>query len=254
MARRRSRGLFDPDYRKAGWNRSTFAPKHSSMSITQLSLTIAFLGWLGVAFASPFDILSTTQGIAVSLGVMVVVWVTLAILIRKWAWQRIKRYATEDADELPEISFDNPFDDNVQQRGWFGKNGQGQAFEHEVAWMLNVLTDYKAVPCGRGGDGGADVKVYAGNRLVGIVQCKHYRSGPALPPGHIRELYAAKQQFGVKTAYLATTAHFTQASRDEAARLGIKLLDGDEIERMKRRAKALAKARDERQGVSLKNV
>jgi restriction endonuclease Mrr len=106
-------------------------------------------------------------------------------------------------------------------------------FEQQVAWLLNALTPYRAEVVGGAGDGGIDIKIFAEkNRLIGIVQCKRYKPDKPLAPMHIRSLAGVKARVGVNVAYLATTSYFTEETRKEAKELGIKLLDGDKINRM----------------------
>ncbi len=121
-----------------------------------------------------------------------------------------------------------------------------RTFEHEVAWLINVLTEHKAIVIGGAGDGGVDIKVYDDDRLVGIAQCKQYDPRHALAPGHVRELYAAKAQFGVIKAYLVTTTRFTPDTINEAERLNIDLIDGEKLERMRTKARQIVRSRDER--------
>lgn len=263
--RRRKRGMFDPDYRTKGWNKSTFAPKNSSLSITQLSLAIAFLLFVSLYFipaTKPF--MMTMPGlIAAGVGALVL-WIVLALLLRRWAGRRVKQPSQpteitfDEPDELapPEVkpSVDahksvsaspliSPVDAQIQERrarlqGVIEPTAMTpRDFEHEVAWVLNTITDYKAVPVGGAGDRGVDVKVYRGSKLVGIVQCKRFTTKSPVAPGHIRELSTVKNQFGVKTAYLVTTSRFTPDTEREAAKLGIKLIDGEEWERMRKRAR-----------------
>lgn len=111
-------------------------------------------------------------------------------------------------------------------------------FEHEVAWLINVLTGQKAIVVGGAGDGGVDIKVFSGEKLVGIVQCKRYDPEKFLAPMFIRELSACKQRFNVRTAVMVTTAHFTQDTRQEARQYGVKLIDRDDLVRMRMEARA----------------
>lgn len=113
-------------------------------------------------------------------------------------------------------------------------------FEEEVAGLIAALTGYRTEVVGGIGDGGIDVKVFDQKRMIGIVQCKRYSPGKYLEPSHIRELYACKQQNNVSTAYLVTTARFSQASQQLARQLGIKLMDGDDLERIRLRVREQA--------------
>ncbi len=116
-------------------------------------------------------------------------------------------------------------------------------FEHEVAWLINVLTDNKAVVVGGAGDGGIDVKVYdRKGRLTGIVQCKRYNPEVVLPPGYVRELHSVKTQHKVKSATLVTTARFSDQTRKEARSLGIDLIDGQKLIHLRQKARSRLKA------------
>ncbi len=112
-----------------------------------------------------------------------------------------------------------------------------KGFEKEVAALINRLTGHQTVVTGGGGDGGIDIKVYnQQKRLIGIVQCKRFAANKALPPAYIRDLNTAKHYNHVNIAYLVTTGRFTQKSVKLAKELGIRLIDGAELKRMKRKA------------------
>lgn len=267
MAKRpRRRGLFDPDYRKQGWNTSRFAPKNGSFNITQISILITLIPVI-VLFAIPETrrLLLTIQGfVGLIVGVWIV-WFTIAILIRRWEWRRIQRrmqseeITFEEPDERPAKSSptksakpetqprrEAPVDPIQSQldarRARLQNEIESHAmtpsdFEYEVAWVLNTLTPYKAVRVGGAGDRGVDVKVYDGSKLIGIVQCKRFLTKNPVDPVHVRALDSVKNQFGVKTAYLITTARFSRGTRQEAKKLGIKLMDGEQWEDMRKRAR-----------------
>ncbi len=265
MSKRRKRGYLDPDYRRKGWNQSAFAPKHSPFNITQISLipavAVFYLLYTAPALKS---LMQTMNGFVVAGGACFVVWVGLALLLRRWEWRRVQKrlkpeepltFDEPDDPPTPSIRRAAPVDPIQQQLDQRRARLQGQVehqamnprgFEHEVASLVNALTDFKAVVVGGAGDGGVDIKVYdSQQRLRGIVQCKYYQS--AISPRHVRELYAAKQQFGVGTAYLVTSSYFTEETRKEAERLDIKLRDGKSLEEMRQKAKQMLRERDERQ-------
>lgn len=242
MAKRQHKsGAFDPDYRRRGWNKSGFAPKNSSMSISQLAFAVAGLVFFAqYLFPQTRKYLLTWDGLWPRAILAFVLWLALGLLLRRVMWIRI-RGRIDPAP--PTIEFDIPPTAQVET---LPRSVSGQDFEHQVAWVLNATTPYKAVVVGGAGDGGVDIKVYAAEQLVGIVQCKRYDMSRPLPPGHIRELYATKQQFGVKTAYLVTTTTFSKESEAEAQRLGIRLIDRDEFARLEIQARKKIKERDER--------
>jgi len=242
MAKRQHKsGAFDPDYRRKGWNKSGFAPKNSTMSISQLAFGVAALVFFAqYLFPQTRRNLMTLDGLWPRALLAFLLWLALGLLLRRVMWVRIRGHIEPAA---PTIEFDVPPTAQVES---LPKPISGQDFEHQVAWVLNITTPYKAVVVGGAGDGGVDIKVYAGEQLVGIVQCKRYDMSRPLPPGYIRELYATKQQFGVKTAYLVTTTTFTKESEAEAKRLGIKLIDRDEFAQLQIQARKKVKERDER--------
>jgi hypothetical protein len=232
---RRKRGNLDPDYRRKGWNRSKYAPKNSATSITQLSAVVASLFTLiplGIAIyvvKRPVD----TLMLGISLGGFFVCWMLIVNLIRIRERRRIKRQQAEQEAENTKPDGVFNFDITVKETAV----QTPQEFEREVAWLINTLTEQKAVVTGKAGDGGVDIKVYKDKALVGIIQCKKYDDRRALPPSHVRELYAARERFGVPIAYLVTTAYFTDATEREAKELGIKLVDGNELNLMRRKAR-----------------
>lgn len=216
-------------------------------------------------------LLMTMPGVVAGIVGTIILWVVLAVLIHSLTWRSIQR-KNNFQEKSPEITFDEPTEaenpqptlatqaiDPIQQQlderrarlqGLVETESmKPRDFEHEIAWLLNTLTRYKAIPVGGAGDGGVDVKVYEGEKLVGVVQCKRYHRGRPLSPNHVRELYAVKAQFNVKTAYLVTTTRFTPQTRAEAERLGIKLIDNDKLEAMRKQAREVNRQRDERKAL-----
>lgn len=110
-----------------------------------------------------------------------------------------------------------------------------RSFEHEVATLISKTTGKKAIVTGGAGDGGVDIKVFNEvGALVGVVQCKYTNSERPIPPSHIRDLNSVKNFHSVGTAYLVTTGRFSNDSHELARTLGIKLLDGDDIQRLRK--------------------
>ena len=179
---------------------------------------------------------------------------TLVILVVVALSYRLAQYTLRNArtPEQDELESESVTREAIQ----FPVAQTYQDFEHEVAHLFNTLTSYKAVVVGGARDGGIDIRLYDGARLIGIAQCKHYAEGKALPPAFIRELYAAKTRARVESAFLVTTASFTRMSKREALAHGIKLIDGDKLNHMrqsvkeKRRAQA-SRLPDARQSFSL---
>lgn len=242
MAKRQHKsGAFDPDYRRKGWNKSGFAPKNSSVSISQIAVGVGGLVFFSqYLFPQTRQYLLTWDGLWPRAILALILTVSIGLLLRRIMWMRIRGRIDLTP---PTVEFDAPITTQVES---ISRPASGRDFEHQVAWVLNAVTRFKAVVVGGGGDGGVDIKVYEGEQLVGIVQCKNYDMSRALPPGYIRELYAAKQQFRVKTAYLVTTTTFTKESEAEAKRLGIKLIDRDEFAQLEIQARKKIKEHDER--------
>ena len=110
-------------------------------------------------------------------------------------------------------------------------------FEHEVARLIQMLSGKRTQVVGGAGDGGIDVKVFGeDNRLVGVVQCKLYAPNKALSPSYIRDLNTVRHYHHLNTAYLVTTGKFSQASQKLAQQLGIKLIDGASLEKLRNQA------------------
>lgn len=244
-ARRRRGGIFDPDYRTKGWNKSAFAPKHSPLSMTQLVTALTVICFLPL-YVHPVirSVLLTLPGLLFFGSLALIFWLALGILLRRVMGRRVRRRLEDEAEAL--IPQEPVFKAAIQRRT-YRPVMHPREFEHEVARLLNILTDYKAVVVGGAGDGGVDIKVYLRDHLVGVVQCKCYNPRRSLSPRHVRELYAVKAQHHVETAYLVTTASFTDDTRNEARRLGVKLVDGTDLQAMRIKAKAKLRAQDERQ-------
>jgi hypothetical protein len=68
------------------------------------------------------------------------------------------------------------------------------------------------------------VRVYKGRSLVGLVKCVD-RPGKPVAPLILREAERAATAAGVKTIYLATSGYFPNETKNEAARMGIKLIE-----------------------------
>ncbi len=239
--RQHKSGAFDPDYRRKGWNKSGFAPKNSTMSISQFTFGVAALVFFAqYLFPQTRNLLLTLDGLWPRALLAFVLWLALGLLLRHIMWMRVRGRIDP---QPPALEFAVP---QTPQPAPLVRPFTGQDFEHQVAWVLNATTPYKAVVTGGAGDGGVDIKVYAGDDLIGIVQCKNYDMSRSLPPGIIRELYATKQQFRVSTAYLVTTTTFTKESEAEAHRLGIRLIDGNEFAQLQIKARITTRSHDER--------
>jgi hypothetical protein len=226
MTQRRSGQFLDPDYRHYPWNESRFAPKNraSGLSITLLSLlitTIAFAQFIipSIQNRSIFSDFFPFKMFAVPIA-FYIVWVCTGVILRTLLWFPVKRNADQrraakSSQESRNFAF------------------SAKAFEDEVAEIITFLSGFKAEVVGKAGDGGVDIRIYKGNRFIGIAQCKYSDPVKTLPPRYIRELYAVKQRVQVEKAYLVTTARFSVQSVSEAQAFGIDLIDGAKLRELK---------------------
>jgi hypothetical protein len=111
-------------------------------------------------------------------------------------------------------------------------------FEYEVAELIYKMTGKPTQVVGGSGDGGIDIKVYDtdGRRLLGVVQCKNLASNKTVYPSHIRDLNTVRHLHQVQTAYLVSTGRFSDDSQKLAQQLGIKLIDGNALNRLRKKA------------------
>jgi hypothetical protein len=235
MAKRRKSGFFDPDYRKRGWNQSKYAPKNSRTSMSQTAAVFAILCSFPLFYIAYLS--RDTYVIGGAFVGFFVLWFLFAMWIRKREWRRIQKVMDKE---------NQPIDINKTRQRLRNKdldlnNLNAKDFEHECAWLLNTLSNYKAVVVGGAGDDGVDIELYQAGRLVGIAQCKYYDSKRVLSPSHVRELAGAREAVNVRIAHLFTTARCTDKTKKIAAEYGIKVFDGDQVEAM--RAKAKLKSR-----------
>jgi len=171
--------------------------------------------WLEAQFGS--------SAYLVSGGVAFVIWLLLTILLAVTA-RRFKRRAYQ---------MDNTFAfDDVTSH-----TRTPSEFEQEVAALIQVLSGYRTVVAGGAGDGGVDIEVYdKQSKLVGVVQCKRYAPHRTVPPAHIRELNSVRHYYHVNIAYLVTTGQFSTSSYALAKELGIRLIDGAQLEKLRQQA------------------
>lgn len=125
----------------------------------------------------------------------------------------------------------------------FNENPEGAKtptdFEYEVAAIISALTGNRAEVVGGSGDGGIDIKVFNDKKLVGIVQCKQFAPNKAVRPSYIRELKAVKHYHHVDKAYLVSTGYFTPKSIQLAKELGVSIIDGDRLQKMRRKVRQM---------------
>jgi hypothetical protein len=250
---RRRSSYLDPDYRRAGWNTSRYAPKYGGPSITTVSARIAFLIiilaafpayklWQSWAYQQVIDSYSqiTYQSlankwlfyglVAIVVGQFVIQIIT-ALILRRAEWKRIQRERARLEDEALRA---------VEEREAARRlrlatrpplyTLSPRDFEYEVAAIIQAKTGLRAEVCGGKGDGGVDIRVYRRERLVGIVQCKRYDPTKTLPPAFVRELVTVRDEENVEIAYLVTTGRFSDETRAFARRRGVRLMDGETLE------------------------
>lgn len=116
-------------------------------------------------------------------------------------------------------------------------------FEYEVAELIQHLTGRRTEVVGGSGDGGIDIKVYGEDgRMTGIVQCKNLAPEKFVYPAHIRDLNTVKHLHQVNTAYLVSTGRFSAESQKLATQLGVRLIDGESLSRIRKKARQSAAA------------
>lgn len=219
--------MFDPDYRYKPWNRSSFAPKNrrGGPTMTQLAGGIAALAFIPVYAILPENIALYGAGIAAG-----ITFLMAGVTIRRRAWRAINQQLEIESSTQRSQKLEKEF---VQDTGE-SHSERGSRFEREVAQLINISSGYKALVVGGAGDGGADIHLYSGSILKGVVQCKHYKG--VVAPMYVRELATVKQQYQVDIAYLFTTGRFSDSTRKEAENLGIRLVDGEALQRLRDRS------------------
>jgi hypothetical protein len=116
------------------------------------------------------------------------------------------------------------------------RQAASHVFEQEVAALIKTLTGNQTVVVGGAGDGGVDIEVYnEKQRLIGVIQCKQVKANKILPPAVIRELNTVKHYRQVNTAYLVTTGRFSQESIELARELGVRLISGTELTKLRQK-------------------
>jgi hypothetical protein len=215
--------LFDPDYRRSPWNNSRYAPKNSKTTITQTAILLGAL----VFVVGYFGIESMRQlpGLYYIVGLSFSVFFIMGILIRRREYRRLITATSEQT-----IDFSPTLQNTAKAKP---RKRTGVDFEHEVAALISSVTGNRAEVVGGANDGGIDIKVFdKAGRLVGIVQCKDYQ-GRIVSPSNVRELATVKLRANVGIAYLVTSGVFSPDTKRTAEQLGIRLLDGNALERLK---------------------
>lgn len=232
MKRRSTKGR---DYRTKEYRNSRFAPKNGGGSPLGTASVIPGLIFLGLLAAG--NLPKTMAGYIPLGGVLFVVWIVCLILVVRWDNRHIEaaeNKASITSTRSPLTSEDDFVFNDPPSQAIAAPLSMPKAFEHEIAQLIQASTGKRTRVCGGAGDGGVDIEVLdAAGRVVGIVQCKAYLKGKALPPAPVRELYAVKIQRGMGSAYLVTTSHFSDGTRQEAEKLGIRIIDSAALARLR---------------------
>jgi Restriction endonuclease len=117
------------------------------------------------------------------------------------------------------------------------------AFEKDV-YKLMVAIGYTVehVSASRRGDNGVDIyatQAVGESQVNWIIQCKCYAPNHKIGPNIIRELVGALANYPAGTkGMVATTSTFSNGAKEEAAKHGIRLVDGSEFLRLVESANA----------------
>lgn len=133
-----------------------------------------------------------------------------------------------------------------RKRQWFKRQADmralramsWQAFE---SWTGELFRDegYRVTERKKEGrDGGTDLTLSKAGRKF-IVQCKHYRSG-SVGVQVIREMAGVALREKAEAAIVVTIGRFTYEAKKDAARLPVRLIDGNELLRMRSRKMSAA--------------
>lgn len=217
--------MLDPDYRRTPWNASRYAPKNrkGGMNITQTALVLGGLLFVGAYFGVESS--RIPPNLYYIGGASLAIFVISGILIRRKEYRRLLRATSDQTlDFTPKVQKTTPSKP---------RKTTGRDFEHEVAGIISAATGNRAEVVGGAKDGGIDIQVFnKAGRLVGIVQCKDYPNR-TVPPAYVRELATVKLRANVGIAYLVTSGKFSPETKRTAEELGIRLLDGDALKRLK---------------------
>ncbi len=254
IARSRKQGrLIDADYRTVGWNQSKFAPKKNGSSMRDVAVFGgAVFGGMALLFGWSTDGLNIGT-MLFSLATMNIVTAYVAASVRRKEWRRIKPIVLQSMRAADPWKRDIPYQtpispDWMQPPPSSVRSGPSfefdlrsttayRDFEREVAYLIHKQTGLRTEVVGGAGDQGIDIKVYDGQqRLVGVVQCKNYATNAVIGPSIVREMIGVKQVTGARTAYLVTSARFSETARQLAEQYKIKLMDGNDLAEIRARA------------------
>jgi restriction system protein len=126
-----------------------------------------------------------------------------------------------------------------RRRQWFKRQADMRALR-SMSWRdFEAFTgelfrdeDYRVTQRKKEGrDGGTDLTLSKAGRKY-IVQCKHYRSG-SVGVQVIREMAGVVLREKAEAAIVVTIGRFTYEAKKDAARLPVRLIDGQELLRMR---------------------
>jgi restriction system protein len=109
----------------------------------------------------------------------------------------------------------------------------GYEFEDLILQLFRSIPEFDDVRKTRSrGDGGIDVvavnkREFTGGRVA--IQAKCYAPGHKVPVAEVREMIGSISQREFHKGIIITTSGYTAAAREEAARLGIELYDGERL-------------------------
>jgi restriction system protein len=133
---------------------------------------------------------------------------------------------------------DLPYADELDAAGDLGsvKNVldlDGYEFEDLILLLFKAIPEFDEVRKTRSrADGGIDVVAVNKNEFTGgrvAIQAKRYAPHHKVPIADVREMVGSISQREFHKGIIITTSGYTAAAREEAARLGIELFDGEHL-------------------------
>lgn len=178
-------------------------------------------GQIQAVQGTPFQGLQLSPGIGLAVLVIVVVVAILYVFVSRERTPRQAAPVMSDEIDFPKTAPPRPATNPTKTQ-----EIDRRTFQQRVANVVAARSGTRAVP----EPNGTDISVYRGSVLVGIVKCVE-RNKP-ISPLYVRDLAKQKDSLGVTAAYLATPGSFTKDTRQEADELGVRLIDGEALERM----------------------
>lgn len=103
----------------------------------------------------------------------------------------------------------------------------GYEFEHFVAELLPELGYRNVQVTKASGDSGADIVATSSEHGRVCIQCKNYAGNVGFEA--VQQIYTARPLYACNTAIVITNSHFTKQAIEKARKLGVRLIDGDEL-------------------------